>query len=55
MAKQPRVGNEDPVEGSRDVVDRELEKDKRDKQRAETGSRGDPRSLERKEEGGGPA
>jgi hypothetical protein len=48
MAKQPRVGNEDPV-------DRELEKDKRDKQRAETGSRGDPRSLERKEEGGGPA
>jgi hypothetical protein len=54
MGKQPTHGNDDPVEGSREVVDRELEKDNRRKE-AETGSRGDPRHLKNKEEGGGPA
>jgi hypothetical protein len=54
MGKQPTRGNDDPVESSREVVDRELEKDNRRK-KAETGSRGDPRGLEKKEEGGGPA
>ena len=56
MPKQPPQKNEDPAEGSREVVERQLEQDnKRNTDRSPGRQRGDPRSLQKDEEGGGPA
>jgi hypothetical protein len=55
MPKRPDAPKEDPVEGSRKVIDRELERSEKKDEKPRKSGRGDPGSLEHEEEGGGPA
>ena len=55
MAKEQNKPQEDPAEGSREVIDRQLKRgETRDKERSRE-PRGRPEDLASEEDGGGPA
>jgi hypothetical protein len=55
MDKQQDKPEEDPAEGSREVIERQLERDKSDKGQRRKQPPGRPEELRSDEEGGGPA
>jgi hypothetical protein len=55
MAKEQNKPQQDPAEGSREVIDRQLKRNEtRDKESSKE-PRGQPEDLASEEEGGGPA